>query len=335
MKHSTYKTAGVDIAKADEFVAKIGGFLSSSPLSKIAAFGCPFDLSSFIKKYKNPVLVSSTDGVGTKLKIAQKLGIHDGVGIDIVGMNVNDIICLGAKPLFFLDYIACGKVKPAVLKDVVKGIHKGLTRSNCRLIGGETAEMPGMYDSDEYDLAGFCVGIIDKNKMVNASNIKEGDLIIGLASSGLHSNGFSLARKVLGDGGIIKHAKELLEPTRIYVKPVLDILNATHYSKDAVKAIAHITGGAFHKKATKVLPHGYGMEICKGSWKVPEIFKVIQEKGNIPQDEMYTVFNMGIGMMLIVGKKYLNAISKQLAKAKVQSFLIGEIIKSNNKVNFV
>lgn len=331
----TYKTAGVDISKADEFVDGIKSFLSSSPLSKVAAFGCPFDLSPFIKKYKNPVLVSSTDGVGTKLKIAQKLRIHDSVGIDLVGMNVNDVICLGAEPLFFLDYIACGKVKPAVLKDVVKGIHAGLRQSNCRLIGGETAEMPGMYAQDEYDLAGFCVGIVDKHKMINANNIKEGDLIIGLSSSGLHSNGFSLARKVLGDSGITKYAKELLEPTRIYVKPVLNALNAMHYSKDAIKAIAHITGGAFHKKATKVLPQGYGMVIQKNSWKVPEIFKVIQTKGNISRDEMYTVFNMGIGMIFIVGRKYLNAVSRQLTKSKVQSFLIGEIIKSHNKVNLV
>lgn len=331
----TYKTAGVDISKADEFVGGIKNFLSSSPLSKIAAFGCPFDLSPFTKKYKNPILVSSTDGVGTKLKIAQKLGIHDGVGIDLVGMNVNDVICLGAKPLFFLDYIACGKVKPAVLKEVVKGIHAGLIQSNCQLIGGETAEMPGMYAQDEYDLAGFCVGIVDKYKMVDGNNIKEGDLIVGLASSGLHSNGFSLARKVLGDKGIYKHAKKLLEPTRIYVKPVLNALGATHCSKDAIKAIAHITGGAFYKKAVKVLPQGYGMVIQKNSWRVPEIFRIIQEQGNICEDEMYTVFNMGIGMIFVVGKKYLSAISRELAKSKIQSFLLGEIIKSKNKVNLV
>ncbi|MDD4182959.1 MAG: phosphoribosylformylglycinamidine cyclo-ligase [Candidatus Omnitrophica bacterium] len=333
MKHNTYKLAGVDIAKADSFVSGIKNFLSSSPLSKIAAFGCPFDLSPFVKKYKNPILVSSTDGVGTKLKIAQKLKIHDGVGVDLVGMNVNDIICLGAKPLFFLDYIACGKVKPAVLKDVVKGIHKGLNQSNCQLIGGETAEMPGMYDADEYDLAGFCVGIVDKYKMVNANNIKEGDLIIGLASSGLHSNGFSLARKVLGDSGIRKYSKELLAPTRIYVKPVLSALGVTNYSKDAIKAIAHVTGGAFYKKATKVLPEEFGMVIQKNSWKVPEIFRTIQERGGSCEDEMYTVFNMGIGMMFVVGKKYLSAISKALTKSKIQSCLIGEIIKSQNKVS--
>ncbi len=195
--------------------------------------------------------------------------------------------------------------------------------------------MPGMYDADEYDLAGFCVGIVDKQKMIDAGNIKKGDLIIGLASSGLHSNGFSLARKVLGDSGVRKYAKELLQPTRIYVKPVLNVLNATKYSKDAVKAIAHITGGAFHKKATKILPQGYGMIIRKNSWRVPEIFKTIQNKGNISQNEMYTVFNMGIGMIFVVGRKYLDIVSTQLAKSKVQSFLIGEITKSNDRVSFI
>ncbi|MCK9574297.1 MAG: phosphoribosylformylglycinamidine cyclo-ligase [Candidatus Omnitrophica bacterium] len=335
MKQNTYKTAGVDISKADEFVDGIKNFLSSSPLSKIAAFGCPFDLSPYLKKYKNPVLISSTDGVGTKLKIAQTMGIHNGVGIDLVGMNVNDVICLGAQPLFFLDYVACGKLKPAILKDVVKGIYKGLSASNCQLIGGETAEMPGMYDEDEYDLAGFCVGIVDKYKMLDASGIKEGDLIIGLESSGLHSNGFSLARKALGDKLVRRYAKKLLEPTRIYVKPVLDALNAVSYSKKVVKAIAHVTGGAFYRKASKVLPQGIGMVIQKESWKVPEIFRIIQDEGNIAESEMYTVFNMGIGMVFIIGRKYFNVISKQLAKSKVKSFLLGEIVKSHIKIEIV
>ncbi|MCK9614866.1 MAG: phosphoribosylformylglycinamidine cyclo-ligase [Candidatus Omnitrophica bacterium] len=335
MKQNTYKTSGVDIAKADAFVDGIKNFLSSSPLSKIAAFGCPFDLSPYLKKYKNPVLVSSTDGVGTKLKIAQMMGIHDGVGIDLVGMNVNDVICLGARPLFFLDYIACGKVKPAVLKNVVKGINAGLRQSECKLIGGETAEMPGMYMQDEYDLAGFCVGIVDKYKMLDAKSIKEGDLIVGLESSGLHSNGFSLARKALGEKGVRRYAKKLLEPTRIYVKPVLDILNAVSYSKEVVKAIAHITGGAFYKKASKVLPEALGMVIRKRSWKVPDIFRIIQDEGNIAESEMYTVFNMGIGMVFIIGRKYFNSVSKQLAKSKIKSFLIGEIIKSHIKIEIV
>jgi phosphoribosylformylglycinamidine cyclo-ligase len=331
----TYKNSGVDIKKADDFVKGIKGFLCADNLSKVAAFGCPFGLGPFIKKYKNPILISSTDGVGTKLKIAQKLGIHNTVGIDLVAMNVNDVICLGAKPLFFLDYVACGKVKPLVLKEVVSGIHKGLNDSDCPLIGGETAEMPGMYDEDEYDLAGFCVGIVDKDKIINGINIKEGDLIIGLESNGLHSNGFSLARKALGEKGIAKYAKELLKPTRIYVKPILTLLSAIRYPLSAIKGIAHITGGAFYKKATKILPAGYGMVINKTSWKVPEIFKIIQEKGNIAEEEMYTVFNMGIGMFLVVNPNYSGIILSKLTQLKLRSWVIGEIVKSNVAMRLV
>jgi phosphoribosylformylglycinamidine cyclo-ligase len=334
MKQYIYKSAGVDIAKADAFVDGIKDFLSPSILSKIAAFGCPFDLTPFKKKYKNPVLVSSTDGVGTKLKIAQMLGVHNTIGIDLVGMNVNDVICLGAEPLFFLDYIACGKVKPEVLKDIVKGIHKGLSEANCKLIGGETAEMPGMYGEDEYDLAGFCVGIVDKHKIINANNIKEGDLIIGLASNGLHSNGFSLARKVLGEDGVRKYASELLKPTRIYVKPVL-ALCAARYAPCAIKGIAHITGGAFHKKAVKILPPGYGMAIQKNSWAVPQIFKTIQDRGRICEEEMYTVFNMGIGMVFIISLKYAKAVVDKFAKFQIKSYIIGEVVKSHTKLRII
>jgi phosphoribosylformylglycinamidine cyclo-ligase len=251
-------------------------------------------------------------------------------------MNTNDVICLGAKPLFFLDYIACGKVKPQVLKEVISGVHKGLRDSFCALIGGETAEMPGMYGQDEYDLAGFCVGIVDRDKIIDGSNIKEGDLIIGLASSGLHSNGFSLARKALGEKGVRKYARELLRPTRIYVKPVLNLLQATclagrpaGYRLQAIKGIAHITGGAFYKKAIKILPQGHGMVIGKKSWNVPEIFRIIQAKGAISDREMYTVFNMGIGMILVVKSDYTGKILSKLAQLKINSQVIGEIVKSN------
>lgn len=334
MKKITYKNAGVDIAKADIFVKGIKNFLSISALSQVAAFGCPFDLTPFIKKYKSPILVSSTDGVGTKLKIAQALNVHDSVGVDLVAMSVNDVICLGAQPLFFLDYIACGKVNPEVLKTIVKGIHKGLSFSNCKLLGGETAEMPGMYKEDEYDLAGFCVGIVDKNKMINGSKITEGDLVIGLESNGLHSNGFSLARKALGQNGIKKYANELLKPTRIYVKPVL-ALCAMPYALCAIKGIAHITGGAFYEKAVKILPDNYGMVIDRKSWKAPDIFTVIQEKGNVSEEEMHTVFNMGIGMILVIEPKYFKAIFKKLSDLKVKSFVIGQIIKSPVRMKII
>lgn len=335
MKKITYKNAGVDIAKADVFVKGIKTFLSFSALSQVAAFGCPFDLSPYLKKYKKPILVSSTDGVGTKLKIAQVLNVHDTVGVDLVAMSVNDVICLGAEPLFFLDYIACGKVKPEVLKTVVKGIHKGLTFANCQLLGGETAEMPGMYKEDEYDLAGFCVGIADKDRMVNGSRITEGDLVIGLESNGLHSNGFSLARKVLGQNGIKKYADELLKPTRIYVKPILSLLNATSYPLSAIKGIAHITGGAFYEKAVKILPKNYGMVIDRKSWEAPDIFTVIQEKGNVSTEEMHTVFNMGIGMILVIEPKYFKTVFKKLSDLKVKSFVIGQIIKSPVRMKII
>jgi phosphoribosylformylglycinamidine cyclo-ligase len=347
MAKLTYKDSGVDIAKADVFVKSIKGFMSLGALSKIAAFGCPFDLTLFAKKCKNPILVSSTDGVGTKLKIAQMAGSHRNVGIDLVGMNVNDVICLGAAPLFFLDYVACGKVKPEVLKEVVEGIHAGLQQSNCLLIGGETAEMPGMYEPNEYDLAGFCVGIVDKNKMITGLKIRTGDNIIGLESNGLHSNGFSLARRALGDKGVRQYSKELLKPTRIYVKPVLNLLQATGqgavvwppikakatgYKLQAIKGIAHITGGAFYNKATKILPSGYGMVIKKKSWPVPDIFKIIAQRGDVDEKEMYSVFNMGIGMMLVVNPRGVKTVIKKLASQKCKSWVIGEIVKSNTRM---
>ncbi|MFH1318277.1 MAG: phosphoribosylformylglycinamidine cyclo-ligase [Candidatus Omnitrophota bacterium] len=263
MKKISYKKSGVDIKAADTFVKGIKGFVSSDPLNKVAAFGSLFNISRILKNYKNPVLVSSTDGVGTKLKIAIDTGIHDTVGIDLVGMNVNDLVCLGAKPLFFLDYIAYAKLESSILKSVMKGLHKGLVESDCSLLGGETAQMPGMYKKGDYDLAGFCVGIVDEKKIINGKNIKEGDFVIGLASSGLHSNGFSLVRNVFNSKEIKKHAKQLLEPTRLYVKSILSLLSTMDYGLSTVKGIAHITGGAFYNKATKILPPGVGMAVNK------------------------------------------------------------------------
>ncbi len=326
MKKLNYKRSGVDIKKADAFVKGLGTIFAKAKINKMAAFGSLFDLKPILKKYKDPILVSSTDGVGTKLKLAQQFCIHNGVGIDLVAMNVNDIVCLGAQPLFFLDYIACGKLNPKVLLQVAKGINKGLEQSECLLLGGETAEMPGMYGKDEYDLAGFCVGVVDRNKMLTGRNIKSADLVIGLASSGLHSNGFSLVRKVFNSKEIKKYQKELLTPTRIYVKPILSLLK--EYTP---KGIAHITGGAFYEKATKILPRGYGMVISKKSWKVPSIFKLIQEKGGVSDKEMYSVFNMGIGMMVVADKKQAKKIVGYLNK-RVPACIIGEIVKSNKKM---
>jgi len=330
VKRTTYKKSGVDIKKADEFIADIKGFVSKSAFGP-AAFGSLFEIAPLLKEYKEPILVSSTDGVGTKLKIAQELNMHCSVGVDLVAMNVNDIVCMGAKPLFFLDYIACGKVNPQVLKEVVRGIYEGLQQSDCALIGGETAEMPGMYDEDEYDLAGFGVGIVDKAKMVDGKNIREADIIIGLESNGLHSNGFSLVRKVLSFSQIKEYKKELLKPTRIYVKPILSLLGQGSRVKGQVKGIAHITGGAFYSKATKILPSGLGMVIDKKSWKVPRIFELIQSKGNISQKEMYTVFNMGIGMVLVVDRKEATKCLVELKKY-CKAYIVGEIVKSKEKM---
>lgn len=329
MAKMDYKKAGVDIKKADDFVKGISSFVSSKKANQVSAFGSLFDFKAIARKYKNPVLVSSTDGVGTKLKLAQKFGIHKGVGIDLVAMNVNDIICLGAKPLFFLDYIACGQLKIGVLNKVVKGINQGLKESNCAFLGGETAEMPGMYKKGEYDLAGFCLGVVDKNKIINGKRIKEGDKIIGVSSSGLHSNGFSLVRKVLNQKELAKYKRTLLRPTRIYVKPVLSLLSSGW--RKSVKGIAHITGGAFYNKATKILPKRLAMRVNTKTWRTKNIFKKIQKKGKLDDFQMYSVFNMGIGLIIVVAKEKTEGVLGKLNKT-YRSYLIGEIVKSKDKL---
>ncbi len=330
----TYKKSGVDIKKGDDFAKGIKSIFGQNKIDNLAAFGSLFELKDLLKKYKSPLFVSSADGVGTKLLLAQHINKHNTVGVDLVAMNVNDIVCLGAKPLFFLDYIACGKVRPKILLKVAEGIKSGLKKADCALLGGETAEMPGMYSVDEYDLAGFCVGIVDKAKIINGKNIKTGDLIIGIESSGLHSNGYSLARLVFLKNGIKKYTKKLLEPTRIYVKPILSLLKSLGPNSKAVKGIAHVTGGAFYNKVTKILPKNLGMVIDKKSWPVPKIFKVLQKEGNITQKEMYSVFNMGIGMVLVVDKKYCDKILKKLNKS-YKSYLIGEVRKTSQKMRLI
>ncbi|HBG62332.1 MAG TPA: phosphoribosylformylglycinamidine cyclo-ligase [Candidatus Omnitrophica bacterium] len=333
----SYKTAGVDITKANDFVSSIKGHvastMSSAVLNRKGSFGALFGLD--VKQYKNPVLVSSTDGVGTKLLIANAVGKHDTVGIDLVAMNVNDILCVGAKPLFFLDYIACGQIDTKILNDVVKGIAVGCKQSGCALIGGETAEMPGMYKKDDYDLAGFAVGVVEKSKIIDGSSIKCGDKVIGLPSSGLHSNGYSLVRKALSALQQKKYAKEILEPTRIYAKEVLAILEkfdkAADRSLKNIKAIAHITGGAFYEKLTRVLPEGKCFSINKGSWDVPKIFDIVRESGNIDEKEMYRTFNMGIGLAIVVDKRIVVELEEFLKKKRIKYFCIGEVINDNKR----
>lgn len=336
MKSLTYKKAGVDIEKASLFKQKIKSMLRSSfvpgVLKDIGGFGSFFALPENIK---NPVLVSSTDGVGTKLMLANIANKHDSVGIDLVAMNVNDILCTGAKPLFFLDYIACSKLDKNILGNVIKGITDGCIQSGCSLIGGETAEMPDMYKKGEYDLAGFAVGVVEKNKIIDGSKIEAGNLVLGLESSGIHSNGYSLVRKVFSNTELKRMSKELLTPTRIYVKPILSLLSTIDYRPSTVNGISHITGGAFYDKIARILPDNVNVEIKKNSWVVPKIFKLMQNKGNIADYEMYHTFNMGIGMVLIVEEKSCLKIKDFLLKQGLKSWIIGEAVKGKKQVEIV
>jgi len=330
MKRVTYKKSGVDIARASAFKSKLKPLVRKSfraeVLKDIGGFGSFFCLNK--NKYQNPVMVSSSDGVGTKLKIAGLVNKHDSVGIDAVAMNVNDILCAGAEPLFFLDYIAHSTVKEEVLIDVVKGINDGCIQSGCSLIGGETAQMPGMYKEGEYDIAGFCVGVVERDKIIDGSRIQAGDIVIGLESSGIHSNGYSLVRKVLSQNELKRMSKELLTPTRIYVKQVLSLLPDKN-----IKGIAHITGGAFYDKIARILPGNVDVKIDKNSWNVPKIFRLIQNKGNVPEREMYHTLNMGIGMVLIVTPASVNSIILKLQSQKLKSWIIGEVVRGNKKVH--
>jgi len=324
----TYKKAGVDIDKAnalvDAFRSAAQGSHRREVLGSIGGFGAFFDIAK--QRMKDAVLVSSCDGVGTKLKIAILARIHDTVGIDLVAMSVNDVLCSGAEPLFFLDYIATGRIEAQVLKDVVRGIAAGCRQARCALVGGETAEMPGMYKQGEYDLAGFCVGIVERKKILGRARVQVGDAVIGLSSSGLHSNGFSFVRKVFTAKELHGRAKEFLTPTRIYVKPVLDVLKKFNAQQCAVKAIAHITGGGFTDKAGRVVPPGATMVLYRNAWTAPPIFEEIQQAGRVSEKEMYRTFNMGIGMVLVVRDSAKMAVVRALAKSGAPSTIIGEII---------
>lgn len=329
MKKITYRSAGVDIDKANKLVADYKHFAKTTKtkgvISDVGSFGALFRPD--IKKYKDPILVSSTDGVGTKLKVAFLAGIHNTVGIDLVAMSANDILCSGAEGLFFLDYIATGKVKSNVLKDVVKGIAEGCREAGYALVGGETAEMPGMYKKGEYDLAGFGVGIVDRKKVIDGRTIKIGDVVLGLESSGLHSNGYSLVRKVFTEKELKKHAGELLKPTRLYCRGVLAVKKAVR-----IKGIANITGGAFYDKIPRIIPLGMTIEIHKNSWRVPHIFALIKKKGNVDDKEMYRTLNMGIGMVLVLSRKDIDIAKYILLQHDIKSRVIGNVIRGNREV---
>ena len=326
----TYKEAGVDIDAGDQLVENIKPFakrtMRPEVLGGIGGFGALVEVS---KKFKNPVMVSGTDGVGTKLKLAFHLNKHDTVGQDLVAMSVNDILVQGAEPIFFLDYFACGKLDVAIATDVVKGIAYGCELAGCALIGGETAEMPSMYPEGEYDLAGFAVGLIEKENIITGSRISPGDVVLGLAASGAHSNGYSLIRKIIERSGIDLHAPrnqqlalDLLAPTRIYVKPLLALM-AAH--PGLVKGMAHITGGGLTENIPRVLPDAVTAVVEKKSWVAPAVFAWIQEHGKLDGAEMARTFNCGIGMVVIVAKEHAELASAHLQASGERVFTIGDI----------
>jgi phosphoribosylformylglycinamidine cyclo-ligase len=348
----TYKDAGVDIERGDKFADSIyelmqrtfDGRVVELPGGFAGLFSIDFEDKLWRRNYKRPVLVSSTDGVGTKLKVAFMSGKHDTIGIDLVAMNVNDILVLGAEPLFFLDYLATSRIEQDVLWSVVKGVSDGCRMAECALLGGETAEMPGFYQEGEYDVAGFVVGVVERRKMVTGARITVGDLVIGLPSSGLHSNGYSLARAVifgrakmkpddsLSSFGIHRTvADELLTPTRIYVRSVRSILG-DYKVKQTVHGMAHITGSGLPGNIERILPPGCAIELDSRKWQRPKIFDVIQQLGDVPLEDMYNTFNMGIGFVLIVAPYYADSIMEKLEKLGEQPVLIGRVKKGDRKL---
>jgi phosphoribosylformylglycinamidine cyclo-ligase len=332
-KGMSYKDAGVDIDAANRSVDMIKKWVGMTKrpevLADIGSFGGFFALDNH--KYKEPILVSGTDGVGTKLKVAQMMGVHDSVGIDLVAMCVNDILAHGAEPLFFLDYIALGKLEPALVELLVKGVSEGCIQAGCALIGGETAEMPGFYSEDEYDLAGFAVGVVERSRLINGSTIEDGDLLIGLPSSGLHSNGYSLARKVLLEQAGLQAdsfveqlgttvGEALLTPTRIYVKTVLALLQEVE-----VRGMAHITGGGLGENLARIIPAGLGAQIDSSSVESPAIFNLIAELGQVPREEMFRTFNMGIGYVIVIAPHHRDKALKCLHSKAEKPIVIGRV----------
>ncbi|NIQ38179.1 MAG: phosphoribosylformylglycinamidine cyclo-ligase [Proteobacteria bacterium] len=339
-KRISYKEAGVDIEAGDAFVRRIKGLIESTFRTDVRGElgGFSGAVSLALGGIKKPLLVSSTDGVGTKLKIAFQMDRHDTVGIDLVAMCVNDIVVTGARPLFFLDYLSMGKLDSDKAFQIIQGIAKGCQEAECSLIGGETAEMPGFYSTGEYDLAGFAVGLVEEEKAIDSARVKSGDRIIGFASNGLHSNGFSLVRRVvfeelgLGTEDWIDElasrlGEALLKPTRIYVKAILNLVQDF-----SISAIAHITGGGIPGNLSRVIPPGLRAIIERGSWEEPAIFRFLQRRGKIPREEMWRTFNNGIGMALIVRSSDANAIVKRASEMGEQAFQIGEIVRGQGEV---
>jgi phosphoribosylformylglycinamidine cyclo-ligase len=350
MAKATYKDSGVNLDVYRESMSRLPRLLRRTHSPRVIAneggfaglFQLDFTDGLFARKYREPVLVSGTDGVGTKLKVAQRVGVHNTVGIDLVGMCVNDVLCCGAEPLFFLDYVAMAHDDPALLEAIVQGISDGCVASDMALIGGETAIMPDLYQAEDYDLAGFCVGVVERAKVLDGSTISPGDVVIGVASSGVHSNGFSLVRKIVFDIG--KHEPDdfidecgakvrdiLLQPTTIYARAVRSVLS--YYKvKSVVHGIAHITGGGVFENLDRILPPGIGVTIDRGSWPMLPVFTWLQKLGDVDEEEMYRVFNMGVGLMLVVSPYYAESIQQQLTKCGLESWNVGRAIAGNQSV---
>ncbi|MFP4456966.1 MAG: phosphoribosylformylglycinamidine cyclo-ligase [Clostridia bacterium] len=339
-KKLTYKDAGVDINAGNQAVNEIKDIVKSTHrpevISGLGGFGGLFKIP--LGEYKEPVLVAGTDGVGTKLKLAFLSDYHQSVGIDLVAMCVNDILAQGAEPLFFLDYIASSNIEPSKIKDIVLGIAEGCKQSNCAILGGETAELPGFYQEKEYDLAGFSVGIVDNDKLLPKANMQKGDSLIGIKSSGIHSNGFSLVRKIVFDVLNLslnnyvdaldsKLEDVLLEPTKIYVKEVLPLVK-----KDLVKGIVHVTGGGFYENVPRILDKGLAANIKKGSWPIPKVFTWLSEQGNVEEKEMFSTFNMGIGMILVVDNKIKQNVLDIINQNDVLAYEIGSLVSGKGVI---
>jgi phosphoribosylformylglycinamidine cyclo-ligase len=352
MAKLTYKDAGVDLEVYRESMSRLPRLMRRTHTPRVISldggfaglFQLDFTSPLFSRNYQDPVLVSCTDGVGTKLKVAQALGVHSTVGIDLVAMSVNDALCCGAEPLFFLDYVAMSHDDPGLLEQIVDGISHGCVQANCALLGGETAIMPDLYARGDYDLAGFCVGVVERKDVIDGRAIAVDDVLIGLASSGLHSNGYSLARKVVFEAaGLAANAfveelgttagEALLTPTKIYVQPIRDVLR--HYRvKRVVHGIAHITGGGLFENLERILPEGCRAEITLESWPVPPVFTWLKRLGEIDDAEMERVFNMGVGLVLVVSPFFADSIREQLAKSGVASWAIGRIVAGERAVTW-
>ena len=336
----SYEAAGVNLEAGYEVVKRIKKHVASTAragvMGNIGAFGGMFDLASL--GYKEPILVSGTDGVGTKLKIAFEMDKHDSVGVDAVAMCVNDVLAQGAEPLFFLDYVAVGHNEPMKVEAIVSGVAEGCRQAGCALIGGETAEMPGMYEGGEYDIAGFTCGVVERSKLIDGTKVAVGDVLVGIASSGVHSNGFSLVRKVVADGGLDLHkaypetgekplGEVLLTPTRIYVRQVLEVIRNCD-----VHGISHITGGGFDENIPRILLDGQGVEVTEGSWEILPVFRLLERVGGLPHREMFNIFNMGIGMVIALPESDAQKANDLLTAAGEKASVIGKVVEGEGVI---